>query len=83
LRKIDYRLLPLLAIPYLFSYLDRGNIGNANVAGINPETTQYSPLKTLTVAIGMSVDLGLTGSQYNVCLMVRVPKCLPRRQNAI
>ncbi|KAH6974573.1 putative MFS nicotinic acid transporter Tna1 [Ilyonectria sp. MPI-CAGE-AT-0026] len=35
LRKIDYRLLPLLAIPYLLSYMDRGNIGNAKVAGLN------------------------------------------------
>ncbi|RSM15073.1 hypothetical protein CDV31_005153 [Fusarium ambrosium] len=34
LRKIDYRLLPLLAIPYLLSYMDRGNIGNAKVAGM-------------------------------------------------
>ncbi|ETN45044.1 uncharacterized protein HMPREF1541_09920 [Cyphellophora europaea CBS 101466] len=49
--KIDVRLTPVLAILYLISHLDRGNIGNANIEGL-------------------SVDLGLTGVQYNVALSI-------------
>ncbi|KAF9085591.1 hypothetical protein BGX23_009538 [Mortierella sp. AD031] len=32
--KVDKRLIPLLAVVYLCSYLDRANIGNAKVAGM-------------------------------------------------
>lgn len=32
LRKMDIRLLPMLALLYLLSFLDRGNIGNAKVS---------------------------------------------------
>lgn len=53
-RKIDLRVLPLLTFLYLISFVDRGNIGNAQVAG-------------------MSEDLGLSGSQYNLVLTVRSP----------
>ncbi|KAG2061067.1 MFS general substrate transporter [Suillus hirtellus] len=34
LRKIDWHLLPFVTVFYLFSYLDRANIGNAKVAGM-------------------------------------------------
>lgn len=30
-RKFDFRLLPVLAIMYLFNALDKGNLGNAKV----------------------------------------------------
>lgn len=33
-RKIDCRVLPLLTFLYLASFVDRGNIGNAAVAGM-------------------------------------------------
>ncbi|KDQ27206.1 hypothetical protein PLEOSDRAFT_1113357 [Pleurotus ostreatus PC15] len=36
-RKIDARLMPILCLMYLFSFLDRGNIGNARLQGL---TTQ-------------------------------------------
>ncbi|KAK4065835.1 uncharacterized protein Triagg1_8387 [Trichoderma aggressivum f. europaeum] len=49
LRRIDLRLIPLLSVLYLLSFLDRGNVGNANVAGL-------------------SKDLHLTGTQYNIAL---------------
>lgn len=46
LRKIDLRLLPVLTILYILSYLDRGNLGNAKVAGMNTDLsltgTQYN-----------------------------------------
>lgn len=34
LRKIDLRLIPFLALLYLLSFLDRTNIGNARLAGL-------------------------------------------------
>jgi hypothetical protein len=48
-RKMDFRIVPMLTVLYLLSFLDRGNIGNANIEGL-------------------SVDLNLTGAQYNWCL---------------
>ncbi|KAL4922781.1 major facilitator superfamily domain-containing protein [Aspergillus aurantiobrunneus] len=35
LRKVDYRVIPILAVLYLLSFLDRGNIGNANIQGLS------------------------------------------------
>lgn len=36
-RKIDYRLLPILTLLYILSFIDRSNIGNAKVAGMNED----------------------------------------------
>ncbi|KAL5520958.1 hypothetical protein ACEPAF_2961 [Sanghuangporus sanghuang] len=36
-RKIDLRILPILSLMYLCSFLDRGNIGNAKLAGLVEE----------------------------------------------
>ena len=35
LHKVDWRLMPILALLYLLAFLDRGNIANAKVAGMN------------------------------------------------
>lgn len=35
--KIDLRLVPILTIVYLFAFLDRSNIGNANVFGLSTD----------------------------------------------
>ncbi|GMK56081.1 hypothetical protein CspeluHIS016_0211370 [Cutaneotrichosporon spelunceum] len=35
IRKIDYHLVPWLAFLYLLSFLDRSNIGNANIFGLS------------------------------------------------
>jgi hypothetical protein len=37
LRKMDVRLIPILALLYLMSFLDRGNIGNARLAGLEAD----------------------------------------------
>lgn len=34
LRKMDMRLLPILTLLYLLSFIDRGNIGNAKIEGL-------------------------------------------------
>jgi len=36
-RKIDLRLMPILSLMYLFSFLDRGNIGNAKLQGLTDQ----------------------------------------------
>lgn len=35
LRKMDLHILPMLALLYLLAFLDRGNIGNANIEGLS------------------------------------------------
>lgn len=46
LRKMDLRLIPMLALLYLLSFLDRGNIGNAKIEGLtedlNMSGSQYN-----------------------------------------
>lgn len=37
LRKMDLRLIPQLALLYLLSFLDRGNIGNAKIEGLEDD----------------------------------------------
>ncbi|KAL9488262.1 hypothetical protein ACSS6W_000539 [Trichoderma asperelloides] len=37
LRKMDIRLIPMLAALYLLSFLDRGNIGNAKIEGLQED----------------------------------------------
>ncbi|KAM5349151.1 hypothetical protein ACJ41O_008974 [Fusarium nematophilum] len=37
LRKVDFRLVPCLATMYLVAFIDRSNIGNAKVAGMNQD----------------------------------------------
>ncbi|KAJ7330994.1 MFS general substrate transporter [Mycena albidolilacea] len=37
LRKLDWRLLPILTLLYLWSFLDRTNIGNAKIAGLTDD----------------------------------------------
>lgn len=36
-RKFDYRLLPVLAVMYLFNALDKGNLGNAKTDGMEKD----------------------------------------------
>jgi len=36
-RKIDFRLMPILTLMYLCSFLDRGNIGNARLDGLQDQ----------------------------------------------
>jgi hypothetical protein len=49
--KVDWRLCPMLAVLYLISHLDRANIGNAKIEGLED-------------------TLNMSGTDYNVALMV-------------
>ncbi|KAI8852341.1 major facilitator superfamily domain-containing protein [Chytridium lagenaria] len=59
LRKIDMRVVPMCLILYLFSFLDRVNIGNARVIGLNR-----------TGLGNMERDLGMSGNDYNIAVSV-------------
>lgn len=56
-RKIDFRLLPVLTTLYLLCYIDRGNIGNARVAGMNDDLGitpgQYNMALTVSYCLRM------------------------------
>ncbi|EXJ62223.1 hypothetical protein A1O7_02656 [Cladophialophora yegresii CBS 114405] len=41
LRKVDFRLIPLLGVLYLLAYIDRSNIGNAKIAGMEEDLNLY------------------------------------------
>ncbi len=43
LRKMDLRLIPMLALLYLLSFLDRGNIGNARIEGLVEDLNMTGP----------------------------------------
>ncbi|KAF2430788.1 MFS general substrate transporter [Tothia fuscella] len=43
LRKMDLRLIPMLALLYLLSFLDRGNIGNAKIEGLTEDLKISGP----------------------------------------
>jgi hypothetical protein len=43
LRKMDLRLIPMLALLYLLSFLDRGNIGNAKIEGLVEDLNMTGP----------------------------------------
>ncbi|KAF5010738.1 hypothetical protein F66182_15425 [Fusarium sp. NRRL 66182] len=51
LRKMDIRLIPMLALLYLLAFLDRGNIGNAKIEGMLTDLhmtgQQYSLARTI------------------------------------
>ncbi|AOW07824.1 major facilitator superfamily domain-containing protein [Yarrowia lipolytica] len=37
LRKMDFHIIPMLSLLYLLCFLDRGNIGNANIEGLSTD----------------------------------------------
>lgn len=37
IRKMDWRIIPILVIIYLAAFLDRGNIGNARIEGLEAD----------------------------------------------
>lgn len=65
---MDIRLIPLLTLLYLFSFIDRANIGTLSQIRTNQRTNDIS---TGNANIeGLSDTLGLTGQQYNIALSI-------------
>nr|QFR37057.1 MFS transporter [Cyberlindnera americana] len=61
MRKIDYHLMPICAILYLFAYLDRGAIGNAKIEGLldslDLSTQQYNICLTIFFITYSSLEM--------------------------
>ncbi|KAI2468774.1 MFS general substrate transporter [Annulohypoxylon bovei var. microspora] len=51
LRKMDIRLIPMLAVLYLLSFLDRGNIGNAKIEGLQEDLRMSSDEYNLCLTV--------------------------------
>ncbi|KAI3342724.1 major facilitator superfamily domain-containing protein [Ustulina deusta] len=51
LRKMDIRLIPMLAVLYLLSFLDRGNIGNAKIEGLQEDLHMTNDQYNLTLTV--------------------------------
>ncbi|KAF2150906.1 MFS general substrate transporter [Myriangium duriaei CBS 260.36] len=51
LRKMDVRLIPMLALLYLLSFLDRGNIGNAKIQGMAKDLKLSGPDYSLCATV--------------------------------
>lgn len=51
LRKMDLRLIPMLAVLYLLAFLDRGNIGNAKIEGMLDDLVGFLLLSSLRAFI--------------------------------
>ena len=56
LRKMDLRLIPMLAILYLLSFLDRGNIGNAKIQGMQTDLHLSGPQYNLCATVFVSLS---------------------------
>jgi hypothetical protein len=73
LRRVDIRLIPLLSILYLISFLDRGNVGNARVAGLTKDLrlsgTQYNIALTM-----FFIPYALFEVPSNIILKILKPK---------
>ncbi|KAI9753977.1 MAG: hypothetical protein M4579_004907 [Chaenotheca gracillima] len=51
LRKMDLRLIPVLALLYLLAFLDRGNIGNAKIEGLTETLNMTGPQYNWTLTV--------------------------------
>ncbi|KAI5204021.1 MFS general substrate transporter [Aureobasidium subglaciale] len=51
LRKVDWRLVPMLLILYLISFIDRANIGNAKIEGLLPSLNMTGTQYNIALAI--------------------------------
>ena len=70
LRKVDFRLIPVLALLYLLAFLDRMfQLRLKRSHGRFANLIEGSNIANARVA-GMNEELGLSGSQYNMALTV-------------
>ncbi|CAK7219089.1 hypothetical protein SCUCBS95973_003706 [Sporothrix curviconia] len=59
LRKLDLRLAPIFAMLYFLSYLNRSNIGNAEVAGMTAQLGMTSSQYSTAVSVFYATYVGL------------------------
>ncbi|KAI0845477.1 putative MFS transporter [Daldinia vernicosa] len=77
-RKFDLRLLPILAIMYLFNALDKGNLGNAQTAGLSKDLNfkegQYNQIVGIFFVpyVLFAPPLAMLGKKYGPALVLPV-----------
>lgn len=59
LNKLDWRLAPLFAVLYFVAYLDRSNIGNAAVVGMNDDLGLTDPQYSTAVSVFFATYVAL------------------------
>ncbi|KAE8382305.1 major facilitator superfamily domain-containing protein [Aspergillus bertholletiae] len=85
-RKLDFRILPVLAIMYLFNSLDKSNLGNAKTAGLedtlNLKGDQYNIILSIFFIpyVLTAPFLGILGKMYGPnlvlpCMMLAFGLC--------
>ncbi|TFK44118.1 major facilitator superfamily domain-containing protein [Crucibulum laeve] len=72
LRKADWHLLPFVSLLYLFSFLDRANIGNARIAGMEHDVELHG-LRYNVVAAIFFIPYALCEVPSNICLKLMRP----------
>ncbi|KAG9767952.1 MFS general substrate transporter, partial [Aureobasidium melanogenum] len=72
LKKIDYRLVPVLSLVYLLAYIDRSNIGNARIAGMAEDLDLYGMRYNVAVTL-FFVSYGLFEVPSNIVLKLIRP----------
>ncbi|KAI4520801.1 MFS general substrate transporter [Schizophyllum commune Loenen D] len=76
-RRVDWHLLPLVTLLYFLSYLDRGNIGNAKIAGMAADA-HLDGLKYNILAAVFFVPYALAEIPSNILLkLVRPSRWIP------
>lgn len=73
LRKVDYRLLPVLTLLYLMSYMDRSMIGNARILGLQDDLQLSDPQFNMTLTI-FFIPYALLEVPANVLLKLFKPR---------
>ncbi|KAG7151293.1 putative transporter like protein [Verticillium longisporum] len=51
LRKIDWRVLPPLTVLHILAFVDRSNIGNARIAGMNDDLSLTRPQYNMALTV--------------------------------
>ncbi|KAF3480806.1 high-affinity nicotinic acid transporter [Arthroderma uncinatum] len=72
LRKVDYRLIPLLTLLYLLAFIDRGNIANAKIAGLERDLRLHGSQYNIALTL-FFVPYGLFEVPSNVVLKILRP----------
>jgi hypothetical protein len=62
-RKIDLRLMPMLCLMYLMSFMDRGNIGNAKLEGLESQLDLTGNRYNIALTMYFIVRLPLSPTQ--------------------
>ena len=71
LRKVDWRLVPMLLVLYLISFIDRANIGKAPSGELLGTNHPLIAALTGNARIeGLLPSLGMSGTQYNIALAI-------------